>query len=380
MSDAKNLRVIYVASPPMFTKGASAIHIFKMCQAISKTGIETELIISANRSQSEMCEYYNVDKDFRITPFPYFNSSAIRNVFHGLLSAFYIKFFRYNRYDVVVTRNIVFTYIATKLKIPTVYDAHHPLVSGAEFLFNSFKHSDYLVRFSTNSNGLAQMYLKLGLPEEKLVVAHNGVELDPFQDAPSKTNSRKELGLPLRKKIVCYCGNIYEGRGIEALIDAAIKLEDAMFLVVGGAQEDVNRYRRIAHNKGAENFELTGFVPHKDVPKYLMASDILVMPYSSKMTIKGGTKAEEFTSPIKLFEYMASDRPIVATSIPSVLEILENEVNSVLVEPDIAEQIYLGLNKVLNDDDLAKRISKQAKLDVSNYTWEVRAKKLLGLK
>ncbi len=374
------MRVLYVGSPALFSKGASAIHIFKMCQAMTKLGIEVELIIPANRSRTELCEYYGVEQNFRITQFPYFNNTSLRNIVHGFFASLYIRFFRSNRYDIVVTRNIVFAYFATKyLKIPTVYDAHHPLVKGGASLFNSFKDSEYLVRFSTNSDGLAQIYLSQGLPKDKLVVAHNGVELGRFEDAPSRTKCRENFGLPLDKKIVCYSGNIYEGRGIELLIDVALQLKDVIFLIVGGLDEDVDRYRRIAQKKGAQNFELTGFVPHKDVSLYLLASDILVMPYTRKMTIKGGTQAEQFTSPIKLFEYMAAARPIVATSISSVNEVLEDGVNSVLVEPDSADLLYKGIQKVLEDRDLAEKIAVRAGSDVKKYTWEERVKKLLDI-
>ena len=381
MTKDKQLRVIYVGSPELFSKGASAIHIMKMCQAMTRIGIETELLIPSTGTRSQLFEYYGVDSEFRITSFPYFSNTSLRNIIHGLLAALYIKFVRANKYDVVVTRNIVFTYFATKFfQIPTVYDAHHPLVKGGSFLFDSFKNSKYLVRFSTNSKGLSEIYLEQGLPKDKLVVAHNGVELERFQDLPSKIKCRESLELPLDKKIVCYAGNIYEGRGIEQLIDVAQRLKDIMFLIVGGLDEDVNRNRSNAESKGIQNVEFVGFVPHKNVPLYLKASNILVMPYTTNMTIKGGTKAEQFTSPIKLFEYMAAARPIVATSIPSVKEVLEDGVNSVLVEPDSADAIYEGLEKVLSNDTLSDNIAAMAGHEIHKYTWEERVKKLLNLK
>ncbi len=381
MTKDNKLKIIYVGSPELFSKGASAIHIMKMCQAMTRLGVETELLIPSNKPRAQLFEYYGIQSEFRITSFSYFRNTSLRNIIHGLLAALYIKLFRANRYDIVVTRNIVFTYFATKFfQIPTIYDAHHPLVKGGSFLFDSFKDSKYLVRFSTNSKGLSETYIDQGLPADKLVVAHNGVELERFQNAPSKLECREHLKLPFDKKIVCYAGNIYEGRGIEQLIDVAQRLKDIMFLIVGGLDEDVDRYRKIAKSEGAQNFELVGFVPHRDVPLYLLASDILVMPYTSNMTIKGGTKADQFTSPIKLFEYMAAARPIVATSIPSVKEVLEDGVNSILVEPGSADAIYEGLEKVLSDDNLSDRISAKAGHEINKYAWEERVKNLLNLK
>ncbi|MEQ9619563.1 MAG: glycosyltransferase [Deltaproteobacteria bacterium] len=379
MTNEKPLRVLYVGSPELFSKGASAIHIMKMCQAMGRLGVSTELAIASNKKHGEILEYYGVESNFRITSFPYFRNSSARNIVHGLLGSLYAGFKR-GGFDIAVTRNIVFTYFATSLfGIPTVYDAHHPLVKGARFLFNSFKDSKSLIRFTANSRGLGEIYLEEGLPPEKLVIAHNGVDPAPFNRLPSKEEARAELGLPSDKNIVCYAGNIYEGRGIEYLIDVSLTMKDVLFLIVGGRERDVARYGEIARRKQAGNFILKGFVHHRIVPLYLSASDLLVMPYTSGMTIRGGTVARDFTSPIKLFEYMASRRPIVATAIPSVCEILEDGVNAVLVRPDSSDKLHGGIKKILENPALADRLAVRALEDVRGYTWEERAKKLLNL-
>jgi glycosyltransferase involved in cell wall biosynthesis len=372
-------RVFYIGSPELFSKGASAISIMKMCQAMARLGISVRLIIPADRSPGELYQYYSVESNFRIVRFPYFGNTSLRNLVHGVLSVIYARAKR-KEFDLAVTKNIMFASLAVNLfGMPVIYDAHRPLVFGTHMLFNSFKNSKHLVRFSTNSNGLGEIYLKEGLPSEKLVVAHNGVDLERYRSVPSYERSRADLGLPSDKKIVCYAGNIYEGRGIEYLIEIAPRLNDVLFLIVGGLEKDVVRYRKLARERNVLNFRLTSYVPQHTVPIYLAASDLLVMPYTSSMNIKDGTRAQDFTPLIKLFEYMASGRPILATSLPSVMEILQDGVNSVLVEPDSARAILDGIQKILGDPALARRISERASSDVKGYTWEERAKKLLGL-
>ncbi|MGH7889043.1 MAG: glycosyltransferase family 4 protein, partial [Thermodesulfobacteriota bacterium] len=345
-------RVIYVGSPELFSRGASAIHVMKMCQAMARLGIDVELVLPSFDNREKIFEYYNVKPGFNLIAFPFIPISSARHIGHGILSSIHTKINRKN-FDLVLTRNIFYAYLATGyLNIPTIYDAHHPLVRGAHFLFNSLKRSKYLIRFSTNSRGLAEVYLKLGLPEEKLKVAPNGVDLEDFGEISSKEEARRRIGLPVDKKIVCYSGNSYGGRGIELLIDAALRLKEALFLIVGGLDSDIENYRNIANEKNVDNFIFAGFVPHKDVPLYISSADALVIPYTSRMTIKGGTTAAEFTSPIKLFEYMASRRPIVATSLPSIKEVLEHGVNAFLVEPNDLEQLVRGIKTVLEDDSL----------------------------
>ena len=376
----KPRRAAYIGSPELFSRGASAIHVMKMCQAMGKLGIETDLILATPGRAPDIRAYYGVDYTFNIIQFPYFKSSFARNVFHGVRAGMYAGM-RKGLYDITVTRNIIYAFLAAKVfGVPVVYDAHHPLVTGARPLFRAIKDSPNLVRFSTNTRGLADIYLEEGLPPEKLVVAHNGVDLERYANLPEKDEARRKLGLPIDKDIICYSGNIYEGRGIELLIDISLRLPDAKFLIVGGRDEDVLRYRQLASQKNASGIKLTSYVSHDLIPLYLAAADVLVMPYTTAMTIRGGTVATDFTSPIKLFEYMASGRPIVATSLPSVMELLRDGENAVLVPPDSEVALYEGLSRVLRDGALAARIASGALADVRGYTWEERVKKVLGFK
>ena len=372
------LRVVYVGSPPLFSRGASAIHVMKMCQAMTRLGIDVELVLPSFNKGIDVFDYYNVEPSFKLTTFPSLKNSSARHIGHGILSSVYTKMNRKN-FDLVLTRNIFYAYLSTTFfGIPTIYDAHHPLVKGAHLLFDSFKNSKHLVRFSTNSRGLADIYMKLGLPRDKLNVAHNGVDLEEFTGLPSKEEARRQLNLPIDKKIVCYSGNTYSGRGIDLLIEAAQSLKEALFMVVGGLESDIENYKKIARDKNAENFKLVGFVPHKDVPLYISSADVLVMPYTSQMTIKGGATAVDFTSPIKLFEYMASRRPIVATSLSTIKEILDDGSNALLVEPDDAELLGRGIKRVLEDHTLAEKLAIQAASDVKKYAWEERVKRILN--
>jgi glycosyltransferase involved in cell wall biosynthesis len=95
------------------------------------------------------------------------------------------------------------------------------------------------------------------------------------------------------------------------------------------------------------------------------------LPNSKKSEI-----SKKYTSPMKLFEYMASGIPIVASDLPSIREIL-NESNSVLVDPDIPKSIINGIIEVITNKSLANKISEQSFLDVENYTWSKRAINIL---
>ena len=133
----------------------------------------------------------------------------------------------------------------------------------------------------------------------------------------------------------------------------------------------------MARQSGATNFRMEGFVAQREVSSYLLASDVLVMPYSSGVTIRDGTEAGEFTSPLKLFEYIAAGKPIIATGVPSVLEILRSGENSVVTPPDDEEEFIRALQLVLRDSELCVRVSQRARSDATEYTWEKRVLKII---
>lgn len=371
------MKIIYVGSPPLLTRGASAIHMFKMCQAFGQLGHDITLFLPPYDNKVNIYSYYGVEKNFDIKTI-LSTKNFLRQIIHGLSC---IIHFAVNKpeYDIVITRNIIFTFFSTVfLRIPTIYDAHHPLVNrAAEFMFNTFKDSRYLVRFMTNSGGLADYYIDKGLPTAKLKVLHNGVELDKYKRGKTIKQARKLTKLPEDKQVVLYSGNIYKGRGIEQLIEASESFKQALFYVLGGEQQDIDRYEKLLTDKKVNNFKFLGFVDQDKVKDYLYSADVLVMPYGKSMTIGPGTQAAEFTSPIKLFEYMASKRVIVATMINSVMEILEDGKNAILVEPDDTKSLAKGIRKALGNTENSAKLSGQAFSDVQNYSWQQRAQRMI---
>jgi len=82
-------------------------------------------------------------------------------------------------------------------------------------------------------------------------------------------------------------------------------------------------------------------------------------------------------SPLKMFEYMAAEKPILATRLPSVMEVLVDGENAVLAEPDNPGELARGIKRIIEDKEFSQRIGRRARQDVLHYTWEKRAQKIV---
>jgi len=121
----------------------------------------------------------------------------------------------------------------------------------------------------------------------------------------------------------------------------------------------------------AGKIALAGHQLHETMPLWMKAADILVLPNKGQENI-----SKLYTSPLKLFEYMVIGRPIVASDLPSLREIL-NAKNAILFEPDNSKSLALAIKKLIQDSSRAQLLADQARLDAQKYSWSARAKKIL---
>jgi glycosyltransferase involved in cell wall biosynthesis len=229
------------------------------------------------------------------------------------------------------------------------------------------------------SETLAQKLEADGAPKSKIFIAHDGIDLERFADVVSPAHARAALkaenpsiDLSPSDKVIGYCGHLYVGRGVEMLIECASRRAQWKFLIVGGLPDDISRLRALAAQKGAQNVIFTGHINNSLLANYLWACDVLTMPYEYARDNSG------FMSPMKMFEYMATLRPIVAADWPQIREVLEEGKNVLLHERGNVDELERRLGDVLDDAQFSQRLAVQARHDVENYTWTARARAILN--
>jgi glycosyltransferase involved in cell wall biosynthesis len=178
---------------------------------------------------------------------------------------------------------------------------------------------------------------------------------------------------PGRPAWVTYAGHLYPWKGVDVLLDAMALLPDLRARIVGGhpGERDLPRLRTLASTLGIDaRVELTGLVPPFEVRRWLQAADVLVLPN------RATTVSASYTSPLKLFEYLAAGRPIVASRLPALTEVLRDDENALLVEPDNPRALADALSRVSSDRALAVRLARRAFEDAAAFSWSRRAERL----
>jgi glycosyltransferase involved in cell wall biosynthesis len=203
-----------------------------------------------------------------------------------------------------------------------------------------------------------------GVAPEKISVIHNGVNLEPYQavSASQAQSFRKEWGLN-GSIVVGFLGHMLPWHRIDLFVDAIGALRNSGYnvqgLVVGGGRW--KEYRGYAEQEGvADQIIFSGPVPPEDVPEAVAAMDICTAP-----------GIFEPGSPVKLFDYGAAGKPIVAANAPSVAELITDEEHGLLFEEGSLESFVSALTRLLDDGQLRDQLGAAARKKVEEeHTWE----------
>jgi len=170
---------------------------------------------------------------------------------------------------------------------------------------------------------------------------------------------------------ILYVGQLYRWKGVEVFVRALGDLPGERAVIVGGSEEQIQPLRRLAESEGvADRISFAGTVPHAQVRGYLENARAAVLP-----NLDSGVS--KFTSPLKLFEYMAAGVPVVASDLAPLREVLRDGENAVLVPPGDPGALAEGIRSLFADQAFAARIAARGREEATGYTWDSRAVRIL---
>lgn len=323
------------------------------------------------RPRFDFFSWYGIQRPFRIIRLPLLKRQSSPIIEETVFERFDRLAPRYAWLagaDLVYTRSARQAEQCVRLRLPVILESHmHAGEWGMPFL-RTIANSPFLRGVVTISPVLKEMYVEAKVPEEKILVAYDAVDLARFQFRIPTEELRSRLGLSLGRPLAVYCGHLYENRGVDTIVTVAQMLSEVDFLFVGGWEKDVDSWKE--RTQGISNVRFIGFVPNLKVPEYLSVADLLLMPYSSKCSAAG------WLSPMKLFEYMAAQRPIIASALPPFDPILRHGENAWLVPPDSPSALAQAIDYLLQQPALRESLARKAYRDVQDHTWDKRVERI----
>ena len=263
------------------------------------------------------------------------------------------------------------TFILTYLIIwKKFFRLHYRICSDWHHLLNNrrekfvIQNSDMLV---TTSNGLKKDLMKLGnISGENIFSVYGGVNMDLYAD--SRKVSRSELGLPEDKTIIGYVGYFKTfglDKGISTMIKSLALLPDTCVMAfVGGKDSEIQEYTELARSIGVkERCFFFGVKNGDKVAQYQMAMNIITIPYPNQ---------PEFGYPMKVYEYMASHRPVIYSKLGLVEEVLSDCAYSFI--PSDVSGFAKAVEEIIGDKERALENVSRAYEKVKEYTWDTKAR------
>lgn len=374
------MKITYVSVNMVPSRTADSIHTMKMCQAFVQEGHDLELIVPRHGDRpfkitDDLWDYYGLNTEFPITYLPWPGDWG--KVLFRASAALYS---RRRPGSLVYSRCLPTAALTSRMRIRTIWEHHQMIDTRAQKRYlHWLARSSRFLGMVVVSESLRRAYLDQFnslLDEPDILAVHDGIDLERFDNMPSQMDARITLGLPRERFIAGYVGHLYSGRGIEQILELAKQLPEMHFLFVGGDPLDIENRRSQAVELKLDNVNFAGFVANSELPTYYAACDALLMPYQREVSVSGGGNTASYMSPMKMFEYMASGRMIIASDMPVLREVLD-ETNAALCDPDDIPAWRSALQRGKTDLAWNEGLASNALSHVKNFTWKRRVNHIL---
>jgi glycosyltransferase involved in cell wall biosynthesis len=370
------MRIAYISTAEVPSTRANSLQVMKVCQALVQLGHDVHLYLPEGPqvAWADLAATYGLTEQFHIQRFP---SRAFLKRYDFTFSA--LAHARANKIDLVYTRMPWAAYLAAQRGIKTVLEMHDlPTGRIGPMIYRSYLRSrapGFTVYITAALKSLTDERTDVQVRAGQYIIAPDGVDLERYRALPEARQARAELGLDETFTAV-YSGGFYAGRGLEILQPLAQAFPQVQFLWVGGTDEQVKNWRVRLDEVGAGNVRLTGFVANEQLPLYQAAADVLLMPYSREFGGSGGGNISKVSSPLKLFEYMASGRAILVSDLPVLREVLD-ERTACFYEPENFEDLCQKFAWLISNVRERKQLGNAAQARARDFDWKTRMDKIL---
>lgn len=379
------MRIAYCTNVRLPTERAHGHQVASVCQAIHSLGHALTVFAPYRHRTTtlDFWEYHSLSREIGFQQLGSFDPIASPWL-PGVLGLFFmnISFGRAlrqhlhsSRFDLLYTRSFALLPSLLRTRIPVVLELH----SLPRFWRNAFVRScNRCAQIVCLTHPMAKELRSWGVDAERIIVEGDAVDLDLFTTAPKKSDARRMYGIQDDMQVIVYAGQLRSmglSKGMTELLTALSILQERnrpfVALIAGGPPSEVTILQH-QYPILASCVRFLGPIPHTSIPTVLSTADVLVYPAPRS----DHPFYRRDTSPLKLFEYMASRRPIVCADLEPLRDIIDTE-TATLVPPGDGAQLALGIEAVLDDMTTALQRADSAFHRVQHHTWKERMKRIL---
>ncbi|MGB5832398.1 MAG: glycosyltransferase family 4 protein [Thiohalocapsa sp.] len=369
------MQFLYISNGNIPSRWAHTVQSMKMCEAFSRLMPGFSLVTATDLkgllgSKRRMFRWYGIERRFpvrRLVIARHCDPAMLQRPNLPVFAEHARRYVRRVKPRLVYTRNHQSALYALRDGFPVIFETHdgpgHPKTLPYIAQFAGFPNLRGIV---TTSPVLRDAFIAEGIAPPKIAVHPNGVDPARFaRRAMDRDAARRRLGLTTGRSLIVYTGSLQAYKGIGTLIAVAALLPALDVQLVGGTIDEIAAWR--AERTIPKNLRFEPFVDNAELPLWLAASDICVVPNSSSDRTAG------WTFSLKLYEYLAAGRPVVVSDIPSLRSVVSHGRDALLVRPDDPVALADAVSRLLTDPALAARLTEAGRNTVAPHTWERRA-------
>lgn len=346
------MKICYLANNAIPANVASALQIVKMCEAFSSTGNEVLLICPGTKKIDEnIFDYYDVKKKFLVKKLSSFRKFPLGLKYYLFSIISIISSLRFKA-DIYITRNFFTSFLLTIFGKKNILELHHGIEIESRIVrfisrYTNFFNYKSLVRLVAITNSVKDYYKKkYKIKEDKFLVSPSGTSIRKNNFKFFFNNKKLNIG---------YFGNINKSRGVDIIVKLANMDKKNNYYIYG----ELSNYKNLKINC-SNNLFINNYIPYKKISEAISKMDILIMPYTKKITSTGNVgDITKFTSPLKLFDYLANGKVIICSNITVLKEILKENKNAIFVKNfDKTSAWKTEIEKIKKDEKKRLIISK----------------------
>ncbi|MCK5017823.1 MAG: glycosyltransferase [Candidatus Peribacteraceae bacterium] len=385
------MKIAYISHSRFPTEKAHGKQIAEVCSALSELGHEVTLICPRlkNNIFESAFEYYNIPDNYDVRFLHHFDGTThfwVPGILRFAITMFFYKralkrFLSLHKFDLLYARS--------SLLLPQLVESNIPVIAELHIIPNRFLNRfvfalNKCVLVVSLTTPMRDALISLGVDKEKVIVEGDGVLLNRFTALENAQSIREYYGLPKNKKILGYVGSLVTRntieKGVIEILEAISVLEKQGMaicgFIVGGPKDWKLKYMKHARSLGLsdENVIFADRVPVSKVSSLLHACDVLVYPAPASLH----PYFMRDTSPLKMFEYLASGKEIVCADIPPLRDVVSEESVS-LFSPGDSTGMASAISKVFFQDISVSDSKKKKRAELAKwYNWKNRMERIIS--